>query len=47
MKIDYQAADVEEVEKEEAVQTKPAKAVAKKKKYDVAELSKNTKRTDR
>lgn len=46
MKDDYQAADVEEVEKEE-VQTKPAKAVKAKKKYDVAELSRNTKRTDR
>jgi len=45
MKDDYQAADVEEVEEE--VQTKPAKAVAKKKKFDVTELSKNTKRTDR
>ena len=44
MKDDYQAADVEEVEE---VQKKPAKAVAKKKKFDVAELSKNTKRTDR
>lgn len=45
MKDDYQEVDVEEVE--EPVQTKPAKAVAKKKKHDVAELSKNTKRTDR
>ena len=44
MKDDYQAVDVEEVEE---VQTKPAKAVAKKKKFDVTELSKNTKRTDR
>ena len=45
MKDDYQEVDVEEVK--EAVQTKPAKAVAKKKKFDVTELSKNTKRTDR
>jgi hypothetical protein len=45
MKDDYQEADVEEVKEE--VQTKPAKAVAKKKKFDVTELSKNTKRTDR
>jgi hypothetical protein len=45
MKDDYQEVDVEEVNEE--VQTKPAKAVAKKKKFDVTELSKNTKRTDR
>lgn len=46
MKEDYQEVDVEE-EVEEVVQKKPAKAVAKKKKFDVTELSKNTKRTDR
>lgn len=47
MKQDYQAVDMEDVVEEEQVQKKPAKAVAKKKKYDVAELSRNTKRTDR
>ena len=46
MKQDYVEPEVEEEVKEE-VQTKPAKAVKGKKKYDVAELSKNTKRTDR
>ena len=45
MKDDYQVVDEEEVKEE--VQTKPAKAVAKKKKFDATELSKNTKRTDR